>query len=265
MEGQGDPGAEDRVEREEGQFHPAAIPATSGGRSVARSLGNRHRPRRGSVRAGDGRPTRTWFHDVSMTMDWYASKRSITARLDPLVRALAARGVAPDAVTLSALPIAAVGGAAIALSPALPLLLLLVPVTAGMRLLANLLDGALARAAGRSHPRGELLNEVTDRLADILLLAPAAIVPGAEPVLVLLGVCGAILASFVSVAARAAGGERAYGGILSKPGRMALLSVVALAALIAGSGAWAWFGPLLLAGTVLTAADRLRLAWRRLP
>jgi phosphatidylglycerophosphate synthase len=200
-----------------------------------------------------------------MTVDWYAPKRSIVTRLDPLVRALAERGVAPDAVTLSALPIAAVGGAAIVLAPAVPLLLLLVPIAAGLRLVTNLLDGALARAAGRSHPRGELLNEVSDRIADVLLLAPVAIVPGAQPGFVLLGVAGAIFASFVGLAAKAAGGERLYGGVLSKPGRMALLSVVAVAVLIAGPGAWAPFGPLLVAGTFLTAADRLRVAWRRLP
>jgi CDP-diacylglycerol--glycerol-3-phosphate 3-phosphatidyltransferase len=200
-----------------------------------------------------------------MRVDWYASKRSIVAGLEPLVRALAARGVAPDVVTLSAVPIAAIGGAAIALSPGAPALLLVVPVAAGLRLGTNLVDGALARASGRSHARGELLNEVSDRVCDVLLLAPVALVPGAAPALVLLGVAAANLASFVGVAAKAAGGERLYGGVLSKPGRMALLAVVAVAALVAGPGAWGWFGPLLLAGASLTAAERLIVAWRRLP
>ena len=199
-----------------------------------------------------------------MRVDWYASKRSIVAGLDPLVRALAARGVAPDAVTLSAIPIAAVGGAAIALSPSAPALLLVVPVAAGLRLGTNLIDGALARTTGRSHPRGELLNEVSDRVCDVLLLAPVAVLPAAQPAVVLLGVALAILASFIGVAAKAAGGERLYGGVLSKPGRMALLAAVALAALVAGPGAWAWFGPILLAGTSLTAAERLVVAMRRL-
>jgi phosphatidylglycerophosphate synthase len=199
-----------------------------------------------------------------MRVDWYASKRSIVAGLEPLVRALAARGVAPDAVTLAAIPIAAIGGAAIALSPAAPGLLLLVPLAAGLRLGTNLIDGALARATGRSRARGELLNEVSDRLCDVLLLAPVALVPGAQPAVVLLGVAAAILASFVGVAAKAAGGDRLYGGVLSKPGRMALLAVVAVVALVAGPAAWGWFGPILLAGASLTAAERLIVAWRRL-
>jgi hypothetical protein len=46
---------------------------------------------------------------------------------------------------------------------------------------------------------------------------------------------------------------------------MALLAVVAPVALVAGPGAWAWVGPILQVGTSLTAAERLVVAWRRLP
>jgi phosphatidylglycerophosphate synthase len=190
-------------------------------------------------------------------VDWYAPKRAIVARLDGVVGRLAAAGVSPDAVTLAALPVAVAGGACIALSPAVPVVLVVVPLAAGLRLLLNLIDGALARATGRSHPRGELLNEVGDRLADLALLGPVAFVPGAQRETVLLGVGGAIFASFVGLATRAAGGPRLLGGILSKPGRMALLAVFAIAVLILGPAAWGPFGPLLLLGTALTALERL--------
>ena len=198
-------------------------------------------------------------------MNWYASKRAIVARLDGVVERLAAAGVAPDTVTLAALPVAVAGGICIAVSPEVPIALVLVPAAAGVRLFLNLIDGALARATGRGHPRGELLNEVGDRLADIALIAPVAFVPGAHGETILLGLCGALVASFIGLASRAAGGQRLYGGILSKPGRMALLAVFAIAVLIAGPGAWAPFGPLLLLGTSLTALERLVTALRALP
>jgi CDP-diacylglycerol--glycerol-3-phosphate 3-phosphatidyltransferase len=199
------------------------------------------------------------------SVNWYASKRAIVARLDGVVERLAAAGVAPDTVTLAALPVAIVGGVCIAISPAVPVALILVPVAAGVRLLLNLIDGALARTTGRGHPRGEVLNEVGDRLADLALIAPVAFVPGAHRETVLLGLCGAVLASFIGLASRAAGGPRLLGGILSKPGRMALLAVFAIAVLIAGPSAWAPFGPLLLIGTSLTALERLVTALRALP
>jgi hypothetical protein len=45
---------------------------------------------------------------------------------------------------------------------------------------------------------------------------------------------------------------------------MVLLSVFAVVVLIAGPGAWGPFGPLLLAGTVMTAIERIVIGVRRL-
>lgn len=198
-------------------------------------------------------------------MDWYRSKQAIVARLDGVVGRLAAAGVSPDAVTISAIPLAAIGGACLLASPVSPVALLVVPVAAGLRLATNLVDGALARATGRTHARGELLNEVCDRIADLGFLGPVAFLPGAQRETVLLGLTGAVLASFVGVASRAAGGARLYRGILSKPGRMALLAVFAVAALVLGPAAWGPFGPILLVGTALTVIERTVVSIRGLP
>ena len=197
-------------------------------------------------------------------MDLYRSKSAIVRGLEPLVDRLARAGVSPDAVTLAAVPVGILAGGCLLLSPTVPALLLAVPLLAILRLVLNLLDGALARQTGRTHPRGELYNEVGDRVADIAFLAPVAFLPGANQAVVLLGVVGAVLASFAGLAPRAAGGARIYRGILSKPGRMALLSVFAVAALVAGPAAWGLFGPLLLVGTILTAVERMVVGIRRL-
>src|SRR5690349_634284 len=126
-------------------------------------------------------------------MDLYASKAAINARLLPVVDRLAAAGITPDQVTLAAIPVALAGGAALLLSPQAPWLLLVVPLLIVLRLVLNLLDGNLARRTGRMHPRGELFNEVGDRIADVAFLAPVAVLPGAMPVVVLLGVLVAVL------------------------------------------------------------------------
>ena len=181
-----------------------------------------------------------------------------------MIDGLSRGGVSPDAVTLAAIPVGLAASACLLLSPTVPGMLLLVPVLAGLRLLLNLLDGALARRTGRIHPRGELYNELGDRLTDICFLAPVAFLPGADQRLVLLGVIGAVFASYAGLAPRAAGGERIYRGILSKPGRMALLGVNSIAVVLLGPDAWVAFGPLLLLGTVLTAIERILVAIRRL-
>lgn len=198
-------------------------------------------------------------------MDLYRSKAAVVQRLDPVVAALARAGLSPDALTLGAVPVAVLGGLALLASPQVPAVLLVVPAAATTRLVLNLLDGALARRLERSHARGELYNEVGDRLADIALLAPVAFLPGAQSETVLLGVTGAVLASFAGLVPRAAGGSRIYAGILSKPGRMALLSGFSIAVLLLGPDAWWPFGPVLLAGTVLTFIERLVRGIRELP
>ncbi len=197
-------------------------------------------------------------------MDLYRSKNAIAHALDPVVGRLQRRGVSPDAVTLAAIPVGLLAGALLLLSPAAPVLLLGVPLLAALRLVLNLLDGALARRTGLMHPRGELYNELGDRLADVAFLAPVAFLPGADRTTVLLGVAGALFASFAGVVPRAAGGERIYRGVLSKPGRMVLLAVFAVAAFVVGPEAWGPFGPILLAGTILTAVERIIVGIRRL-
>lgn len=200
-------------------------------------------------------------------MDLYATKGALNARLVPLVDRLAKAGVTPDEVTLAAVPVAVIGGGCLLLSPSVPTLLLAIPVLVVVRLVLNLIDGTMARRTGRIHPRGELYNELGDRLADVGFLAPVAFLPGASPHIVLLGVLMGVMASYVGITARAAGGERIYRGILSKPGRMTLLVVCSLWAFIAGPAdtmAWAIFGPVLLIGTALTLIERIVLAIRRL-
>ena len=200
-------------------------------------------------------------------MNLYATKGAVNARLVPLVDWLAKAGVTPDMVTLAAVPVAVLGGACLLLSPSVPALLIVVPLLVVLRLVLNLIDGNMARRTGKIHPRGELYNELGDRLADIAFLAPVAFLPGASPQIVLLGVLVGVMASYVGITARAAGGERIYRGILSKPGRMALLVACSLWAFVAGPAdttAWAAFGPVLLVGTALTLFERILVAVRRL-
>ena len=197
-------------------------------------------------------------------MDLYAGKPRVVRRLEPLLGWLERHRVSPDALTLAAIPIGALAGVAILLSPGQPLWLLVVPVAAVLRLVTNLLDGAVARRTGQVHPRGAFYNELGDRVADVLMLGSVAMVPGAIAPAVWLGVVLALLASFTAVATQAAGGSRTYRGILSKPGRMALLVAFSMLVLLLGPEAWGPFGPLLAIGTALTLAERVLVAIREL-
>ena len=197
-------------------------------------------------------------------MNLYRLKPASLRLVQPLIELCVRRRIRPDTLTLLAVAIAALGAMAIGASPLVPGLLLLVPVAAAVRLVLNLLDGAVARRTAAGHPRGEFYNEVGDRVADVLLLGAPALLPGVEGRVVLLGVLLSVLASYVGITVRAAGGPRLYHGILAKPGRMILLAVAAPLALVLGPGAWNAYAVVLVVGAALTLVARSRTAVRDL-
>jgi phosphatidylglycerophosphate synthase len=195
----------------------------------------------------------------------YRLKPASQRLVEPLADALAARRISPDAISAAAVVMAAIGGACLAGSTALPGLLLLVPFLAAARLILNLLDGMVARRTGTARPMGEVWNEVGDRLGDILFIGGLALVPAVGPGLALAAVIAAVLASFAGLAARAAGGRRLYGGVLSKPGRMIILAVAAPVAFLLGDPRVLAVGAAaLLVGSVITLLQRLRSATQEL-
>jgi CDP-diacylglycerol---glycerol-3-phosphate 3-phosphatidyltransferase len=197
-------------------------------------------------------------------MNLYRLKPASLRVVEPLVELCVRRRIRADTLTFLAVPVAIIGAAAVGASPRAPVLLLLVPVAAAMRLVLNLLDGAVARRTAASHPRGELYNEVGDRVADVLLLGAPSLLPGVEGRAVLVGVLLAVLASYVGITVRAAGGPRLYGGILAKPGRMVLLAVAAPLSLAVGPLAWNGYAVLLIVGAGLTLVARWQAAVRGL-
>jgi CDP-diacylglycerol--glycerol-3-phosphate 3-phosphatidyltransferase len=197
-------------------------------------------------------------------MNLYRLKPASLRLVEPLIEFCVRRRIRADTLTLLAVPVAVIGAAAIVVSSLVPGLLLLVPLATAVRLVLNLLDGAVARRTAASHPRGELYNEVGDRVADVLLLGAPALLPGVDGRAVLLGVLLAVLASYVGITVHAAGGPRLYTGILAKPGRMVLLSVAAPLSIAAGPVAWNGYAVVLIVGAGLTLAARWQAALRDL-
>jgi phosphatidylglycerophosphate synthase len=191
----------------------------------------------------------------------YGLKPASQRLVRPLEDFLVARGVSPDAITAAAIVASAAGGSCLAVAGQSPALLLAVPLLAAARLVLNILDGTVARRTGRARAVGELWNELGDRVADVLFIGGLAFHPSVEPRLALAAVIAAILASYAGVTARAAGGRRQYGGVMSKPGRMIVLAVAAPAAYITGDGRLlAAAAALILIGSLTTLVQRVATA-----
>ena len=192
---------------------------------------------------------------------------------------LAARRVQPNTISLSSLvPAAAAGFCFLLLPHAAPLLQVVLLIAAAgsiqLRLLANMLDGLVAVEGGRRTPTGDLFNEVPDRIADVLILAPAgyAIVwfGSAGITLGWLVALLAVLTAYVRVFGGSLGFVQSFAGPMAKQHRMATLTLACLLSvvevLVAGfQGRILFLGLLVIGlGAALTLLRRLQLITRQL-
>lgn len=187
--------------------------------------------------------------------------------LDPFVGAADRIGLTPDGVSVLAFGFAvvaagayAVGGSELAgIGPA-PALYALGALFVLLNGWMDLLDGALARRQGTDSVSGDLLDHVLDRYADIVIIAGLAV--GAEAYLLgFLAVTGVLMTSYLGTQAQAVGLDRAYGGLVGRADRLAVIGIVTavsavVTAPIAGLTLVGWLLVFLAAVGHLTALQR---------
>ena len=106
-----------------------------------------------------------------------------------------------------------------------PLLFLPVALLIFMAGVFDVLDGEVARATGRTSVRGDLLDHVVDRYADVFLVLGIAVSGFANPIVALLALVSLLLTSYMGTQAQAVGLGRLYGGLLSRADRLVVLAV----------------------------------------
>jgi phosphatidylglycerophosphate synthase len=148
-----------------------------------------------------------------------------------------------------------------------PWLLVAAPLFCYARLWLNMLDGMVALAAGQASARGEILNDLPDRISDVLIFAGVAHSGLASPFTGYWAAILALLTAYVGTLGQAVGVQREFSGPMSKPWRMVVLHAGAWCAAavafndvdVAGSlTALDAACMLIILGCVLTIAIRLR-------
>jgi phosphatidylglycerophosphate synthase len=182
------------------------------------------------------------------------------------------RGASADAISIAGMLAALAAGLCLAgvwLAPgAARPLWLAAALLMQLRLAANLLDGMVAIGRGIASPRGELFNEVPDRVSDTAILVGLGLAAGGEWGLGLGAALAAMATAYVRAVGRAAGAPSDFRGPMAKQHRMALVTVLAVACALAPAGwtaalpRWTLIAIIILA--TLTAARRLAGAARAL-
>ena len=138
------------------------------------------------------------------------------------------------------------------------------------------LDGKIAKMAGKASARGDFLDHVLDRYADVFMLGGVAFnAMYCRLSIGTLALLGVLLTSYMGTQAQAVGQGRAYGGILGRADRLVLLFLGGLiqwlvapsGGVVLGAGLLAfspmeWFMVLFAVLGNLTAVQRAVRIWR---
>jgi phosphatidylglycerophosphate synthase len=139
------------------------------------------------------------------------------------VRWCVARGVHPNTVSYSSIAAAAVAAVCFWQSGAVPALLIPAAAFCYLRLWFNMLDGMVALASRKASRTGEIVNELPDRISDVLIFVGSAHSGLCHPLTGYWAAIFALLTAYVGMLGQAVGVQREFSGIMSKPWRMVTL------------------------------------------
>jgi phosphatidylglycerophosphate synthase len=105
-----------------------------------------------------------------------------------------------------------------------PWLLLIAPLFGFFRLYCNMVDGMVAVKANKCSASGEVINELPDRISDIIIFAGLAGSGLASSSLSLWVIIGSLFVAYIGVLGKSVGAERQFGGVMSKQWRMFALA-----------------------------------------
>ena len=186
-------------------------------------------------------------------MTLYDIKPAFQGLLRPACRSLANAGVTANQVTVAAMLLSLVTGAALVVLHEQRWALLIVPAALLLRMALNAIDGMLAREHGMQSALGGLLNELGDVVSDIALYVPFGLVAGISPVVVTATIALAVLSEMTGVCAVQIGASRRYDGPMGKSDRAFAFGLLAVL-LGAGVEPGAWANACLVIVALLTAA-----------
>jgi phosphatidylglycerophosphate synthase len=152
------------------------------------------------------------------------------------VRLCVKLGIHPDVISYLSIAAAALAAVCFWRAAAAPWLLILAPAFCYLRLWFNMLDGMVALASGKASWRGEILNDLPDRVSDILIFVGVAHSGLCHVLSGYWAALFAVLTAYVGMFGQAVGVQREFSGIMAKPWRMVTLHLGSWVALCLG-----WF------------------------
>ncbi|KUK44881.1 MAG: CDP-alcohol phosphatidyltransferase family protein [Methanothrix sp.] len=202
-----------------------------------------------------------------MTLDDLRSKS--LAVTEPLAALAEGAGASPNLISLLSMIFALAAGAFYYFSAGDATLLGLAALMVLLNSAFDAVDGALARRTGRAEPKGDFLDHVIDRYADMAILVGIILAGYVSEAWGIFAVMGVLLTSYLGTQAQALQLGRLYGGIMGRADRLILILAATVANALypgelGGLSILGWAVILITVASHVTALQRILLIWRRL-
>ena len=153
-----------------------------------------------------------------MVLDGHRSK--VDFALEPVARRFI--NVDPNLISWIGLILAFISGLLMYLSHSAHVLLLLGAAVVLISGYFDALDGKVAKLAGKASKKGDYLDHVFDRYADMFMIGGVAFSSWCNPYVGMLALVGVLLTSYMGTQAQAVGAPRLYAGLLGRADRVVL-------------------------------------------
>jgi len=199
--------------------------------------------------------------------------------LKRIARYFAAIGLSPDSITILSLLSAILAGVFFFFSgtghvqnSTFNLLLLLAGIFVCLSSILDALDGIMARELGNASKRGDFLDHVIDRYADMLIVCGIIFGGYVSCKIGVIAVIGILFSSYMGTQAQAVGLKRIYGGLLGRADRLLIIIVATFLTMVypyplpaSGMLSYTFLGWAMVIFALLcnvTALQRFYYAWK---
>ncbi len=202
-----------------------------------------------------------------MTLDDLRSKS--LAVTEPLAALAERAGATPNTISLVSMIFALAAGVFYYFSAGEVSLLYLAALMVLLNAAFDAVDGTLARRTGKAEARGDFLDHVIDRYADMAILVGIVLAGYVSEAWGLFAVMGVLLTSYLGTQAQALRLGRLYGGVMGRADRLTLILAATIGNTLfpgdlAGLSILGWAVILVTVASHVTALQRIVLIWRRL-
>ncbi|WP_292517061.1 CDP-alcohol phosphatidyltransferase family protein [Methanoculleus sp.] len=197
-----------------------------------------------------------------MTLDQF--RPQVQGIIQPVVNLTRKIGVTPNGLTIASFFVSILAGVAFYAGG-----VVLGTVMVALNAVFDALDGALARDMGIANLRGDFLDHVIDRYADIFIIT-GIFAGGAAPWPIgVFALTGVLMSSYLGTQAQAVGVGRFYGGILGRADRLVLIIIAGILTVLIPGAIYGlnYLGWLLVIFGILghyTAFQRFAHVWRQI-